>query len=146
MDAVESQAIRTAPDHNVAVVQGNVADPFSAHLAAPQEDGRQTDGHRHDRLVGITSIAVLVQRQARPRGVSVDQAGVRMETIEAGRRRGFDGQVRKWLGHRWPRATSGRIDSVIPIACVIGDPAGLTAVGQRHRHLPAARRNHVAER
>ena len=38
------------------------------------------------------------------------------------------------------------IDAIITIAAAIGDPAGVAAIGHRHRHLVTARRGHMTER
>ena len=82
---MECQAIRTAPDHDVAVKQPNTPNPVGARLAAPEEHGRQAQRDRHDRLTKVTLVAVLVKRQARARRVAVDQAGVGTEAVEARR-------------------------------------------------------------
>ena len=87
-----------------------------------------------------------MQRHARARLIAIDQAGVRRKTAKAALFRRPPRQFAKAVRHRRPGFAGLGIDAVIAIAAAVGDPAGIAAIGHRHRHLMAARCEHAAER
>ena len=85
MDAMERQTVRATPNHDITVHQRNAPNPLATLLAAPKEDRRQAQRYGHDRLIKITLIAILMQRQSCARYIAVNQAPVGRDHMVAQR-------------------------------------------------------------
>ena len=75
---------RAAEDEGVAMGERHRPGGCGAAVAAEQEDRRQAERDRDDRLAEVALVAVLVKRQPRTRLVEIDQAGIGREPVEAG--------------------------------------------------------------
>jgi hypothetical protein len=145
-DAVEEQSRRSAPHRDVGMFQPKPLRLVAALQPAEHEDRRQAQRHRDDRRTEIVLVPVLMQGHPRAGLVAIDQAGVRRKAIEAALARRPQRQLAKRRRHRRPGFPGIGVDAIVAIAAAIGDPAGVAAIGHRHRHLMAAGREHMPER
>src|SRR5712691_1725145 len=76
--------------------------------AAEQECGGESQRHGDDRLVEISLVLVLMQRQSCTGVVPIDQTGVGYEFFETCLRRHIPGQREERLRH-WPRQSALRV-------------------------------------
>ncbi|MNN62576.1 hypothetical protein D3C81_1778890 [compost metagenome] len=120
--------------------------PLAALQAAEQEQRRQAEGNRHDRLAQVAFVAVLMQAHARTGHIAIDQAGIRAKVDETRRGGRPPGQLGEHRRQHWPGSAAVRIERAVAIAGPIADPAQRPAVAQRHRHALAAGGLHVAQR
>src|SRR5207253_10899830 len=97
-------------------------DLIAAVEAAELEDGGNAQRYGHDRLREIALVAILVERQLCAGNITIHQAGIGGEVMEAGFVRGTPGETLKRRGHRGPRAASLWVDPIVAIAPAVGDP------------------------
>src|SRR5689334_15094126 len=116
---VITQPRRTAPDHDIAVLERDALRAIGAAQPAEQERGGESERYGDDRLSVIALVAVLMQRQACPRLIAIDEAGVRIEIIEPRLRRRVPSDIEEARRHRRPRASARRILSDVTITAAI---------------------------
>src|SRR5690606_27113119 len=63
-----------------------------------------------------------------------------------GRGRGLARELQERARERWPRLAGDRVAPLVAVAAAVAAPAERAAVGHRHLHHVAARRDQVAER
>lgn len=102
--AVKTQAVLATPHGHVAVMQEEAPDRVVAALTAEQEGGAHAEGDGHHGGVEAAFVAVLVQAQAGAGLVAVEQAGVGVETREAGSFGRLAGQLAEAFRHGRPGA------------------------------------------
>lgn len=104
--AVVCQASRTTPDDHIAVMDLDPPHSIAARLPAPHEGRVYPKRNRHDRLIEIPLVTILVKRQSRAGFVAVHEARFRREPLESHRSRGALRQVCEHRGHRRPSPMS----------------------------------------
>jgi hypothetical protein len=72
-NTVIAEARPPTPDGNVTVTQRELPDGIVALQATELEGGRQSKGHRHDRIREIALVLVLMQRQTGAWLIAIDQ-------------------------------------------------------------------------
>ena len=70
-DTVIDEARRPAPHHDVAMFDLKAPHWIGPPFAAPQEQGRQTQGNRNNRRPCVVLIAILVQTELGARDVTI---------------------------------------------------------------------------
>src|ERR1700722_6530458 len=127
-NTMEAQPISATPYGDITMDEGHPDCPIRPLLAAPEECRRKPKGHRNDGRAKVPFVAILMQRQACPGSVSIDQARIGAEVRKTGRLGRSPGQGAKHLRHRRPRLAAVRIDGIVPVAGSVGDPSRATAV------------------
>jgi len=144
-DAVIGKASGSTPDNDVATFEAVAAWAVFAGVATEEKRGGQAERYRDDGLVEIQLVLILMQGEAGPGLIAVDEAGVGLETRESAGGGGTCGELREESGHGGPRVAGFGIDFGIAIALAIGDPADFAAVGDGDGHAEATGRDHVAK-
>lgn len=145
-DPVEREPCRSTEYDNIPVFELGSVCASAARRAADPESNRQTQGHRHDWLPEVTLVPVLVHSHRRSNCVPVDEAHVRCERPEAGVNGCAIGHLEELGGNCRPGSAARRVEVLVAVAAVVGNPAAIPAVRHLHRHRSATRRDHPTER
>src|SRR3954462_7541986 len=137
---------RPAPHDDVTMLQPKAARLVAAFQSAKQEDGGQPQGNRDDRSAEVGLVLVLMQRHPRAWLIAIDEARVRQEGFKAGAVGRLFRKLAKRSRHGRPGLSRFRIAAIVTIARAIGHPANAAAVRHGHRHLMAARSEHLPKR
>src|SRR5207237_7355601 len=133
-----------APNHHSCTAKINAPHAIATMIAAEEKHRSQAERDGHDRLTEITLILVLMQREARTRGIAVDEAAIRLEAFEPRFGRGLGSKTHEHRRQCRPRALADRIECFVPIAAPVRDPADASAIGHCNGPAKAAGGDQVA--
>ena len=89
-DTVIAKAARSAEHDDVAMLENDALHLILALLPAEQKGRRHAERHGDDRLAEVALVLILMQREARARLVTIDEARIGRE---AGESRGVDART-----------------------------------------------------